>query len=630
MEELQFDPNYFLTTIPNIDENPNLREPQKIAYGKVYDHFVKYQKNTHAIVILPTGVGKTGLMGLLPYGIAKGRVLIITPQLVIKDNVTGSLNPEFPGNFWLSQKVFNNIADLPSLIEYEGKDTRDEWLEVSNIVVVNIQKLQSRLASSLIKRVPPDFFDMIIIDEAHHSTALTWIETLQYFSKAKVVKLTGTPFRSDGEKIFGEEIYEYKLSAAMARGYVKSLENFTYIPDKLYLTIDNDDTTKYTVEEILEMGLKDHEWISRTVAFSIECSEKVVLESIRKLEAKLEDNNPVPHKIIAVACSIPHAEQIKELYEKYGYPTAIVHSYMEKTAKAAALSAIENHRVKVVINVAMLGEGYDHPYLSVAAIFRPFRTLLPYAQFVGRVLRAIPQTEAKRASDNIAQIICHADLNLGKLWDFYKNEIQESETIKYLADLNLDSSEDEDTDKGSTRKVDKSIGQAHEIGTGNLIGDTYLNTKLIELRKKEEEEELKKIKGIQELLGISAEEARKVLMQTKGAHSIKRIDLYIKRKRSGIDARIKEDIVPSLLNKFGLNKDSDELKGSRLFRHKYRWIAQQGYKNGGLLAIYITNVLNDMIGAKREQWMSSDWDIAEKKLDQIHEYLISVLEEFTS
>ncbi|MFB7121840.1 DEAD/DEAH box helicase family protein [Bacillus tropicus] len=56
------------------------------------------------------------------------------------------------------------------------------------------------------------FFDLIIIDEAHHSTARTWVETTQHFSKAKVVKVTGTPFRTDKEKIAGELVYKYKLS----------------------------------------------------------------------------------------------------------------------------------------------------------------------------------------------------------------------------------------------------------------------------------------------------------------------------------------------------------------------------------------------------------------------------------
>lgn len=627
MTEFVYNPLYFMSNIPNIDENDNLRDPQKIAYAKIYDHFITANKTTDAIVVLPTGVGKTGLMGLLPFGISRGRVLIITPQIVIKDSVIGSLDPDFPDNFWLKHKVFEKTKDLPCLIEFEGAETKDEWLNSANIVIVNIQKLQSRLSNSLINRVSSDFFDMVIIDEAHHSTALTWLETIQHFSRAKVVKLTGTPFRSDGEKIVGEVVYEYKLSSAMAKGYVKSLENFFYVPEKLYLTMDGDNH-QYTLDEILDQGLKDQDWISRSVAYSVECSEKVVLESINKLEKKLSNNNTVPHKIIAVACSIYHAKQVQELYENKGYKTAIVHSDMEKAAKEGALSDIENHRVQVVINVAMLGEGYDHPYLSVAAIFRPFKTLLPYAQFIGRVLRSIPSEEVTRASDNIAEIVCHQDLNLNSLWEYYKKEIQESETIKYLATINLDTGEDGSDDKDYVGKnFDKSYGVVIDKGQGKLIGDAYLTTQLIEQRKKEEEEDLRKLEGIQKLLGISAEEARTILLQTKVSQPlIKRPDLFIRRKRTGIDARIREDIVPNLLEKFNLQLRGTELKGCRLFKNT--WLADRFHENGALLAIYINTTLKNMIGAKREEWVASDWEIAEQKLDQIEEYLIKILEEF--
>lgn len=57
--------------------------------------------NAHAIVVLPTGVGKTGLMALLPYHISNGKVLIIAPQIVIRDTVVDALNRENPQNFWL-------------------------------------------------------------------------------------------------------------------------------------------------------------------------------------------------------------------------------------------------------------------------------------------------------------------------------------------------------------------------------------------------------------------------------------------------------------------------------------------------------------------------------------------------
>ncbi len=113
---LTYKQDYFLTAPAHIIGNKELREPQVKAYKEVYRHFVINNKDTHAILVLPTGVGKTGLMGILPYGIANGRVLIITPQLVIKDAVLDSLDPLFPGNFWLTRKVFSKQSELP--IEY--------------------------------------------------------------------------------------------------------------------------------------------------------------------------------------------------------------------------------------------------------------------------------------------------------------------------------------------------------------------------------------------------------------------------------------------------------------------------------------------------------------------------------
>jgi len=623
---LAYNPDYFLTMEPNIENNDELREPQINAYHAVYDHFITKGKISHAIIVLPTGVGKTGLMGMLPYGICKGRVLIITPQLVIKDAVLDSLDPEYAGNFWLARKVFNSTSELPCLIEYEGNDTKYEWLEVANIVVLNIHKLQKRLDSSLINMVDPDFFDMIIIDEAHHSTADTWVEAIQHFSNAKVVKLTGTPFRSDNEKIVGELVYKYKLSAAMAHGYVKSLENFTYVPEELYLTIDNDETKKYTVQQILDLGLKDDEWISRSVAYSKECSQKIVDRSIELLEHKLSDNNPVPHKIIAVACSIAHAEQIQMLYQERKYPSAIIHSKLDNKIRYERLKDIENHRVKVVIHVAMLGEGYDHPYLSVAAIFRPFRNALPYAQFIGRILRIIPSNEAGRAEDNIGQIVSHKHLELEKLWDYYKQEIQESETIKYLEEH---SENDAEESASSGIKQDRSTGDAFEVGTGVLLGDAYLDTQLMIERKKQLEEQRKKIEELQKLLNISEQQARVILNQAEGSNNgIKRPDIYFKRKGKNIDTRIKEEIVPELIQRFDIDKEGNDLANSRLFfNRKYNWIPKKIKNNAALLSVYLTNALNDKIGYSKDKWKPDDYEIADVKLSEISEYVSKVLEE---
>lgn len=631
MAELKYNEHYFETANPHIYNNSQLREPQIQGYYKIYEHFVvRNKKETHAIVVLPTGVGKTGLMGLLPFHICEGRALIITPQLTIKDAVVDSLDPENPESFWYKRKIFDKISETPTLVEYE-KGIKREILNTANIVVLNIHKLQARLNSSPLNYLPKDYFDMIIIDEAHHSTANTWVETINHFDKAKIVKLTGTPIRTDGIELAGELVYKYKLSQAMAKGYVKSLRNFEYIPEQLLLTLDKDDTRTYTVEQLLELGLRDEDWIRRSVAYSRECSESVVKESIKLLEQKRRDGSKVPHKIIAVACSIDHAEQIKQIYVENGYRAEVIHSRQAPEKQMEIKQNIENHRLDVIVHVAMLGEGYDHPYLSIAAIFRPFRNELPYEQFIGRVLRVIPENEVEKAEDNIADVVSHRNLQLTSLWEKYKIELQESEVIKHLQDKNL-LVDKEDAKKemleGGAEIIP--LGAVKERGQGALVEDIYLDTELLKKQREEEQRQKESIDKLQELLHIDYEQALSIYNQTRtqDTAAFKRPDLYFANRKKNLDDQIREILVPQLITRFHINQLAKDLENCRLFTGKYSWIKSRISDNGGMLAAYFNAYLKNEIGKKREEWNVSDYDIAFSKLSVAEEFVEKVLAEY--
>lgn len=627
----RYDKDYFITANPAIVGNDELRDPQIMGYSKVYEHFVVKNKKTHAIVVLPTGVGKTGLIGLLPYHICKGKLLIITPQLTIKDTVIDSLDPENPESFWYKRKIFRNVEDTPVLIEYNSTTTR-EILDSANIVILNIHKLQPRLDSSPLNFLNDDYFDMIIIDEAHHSTANTWVATTEYFDRAKVVKLTGTPIRTDGVDMAGELVYKYKLSQAMAKGYVKSLRNLEYIPGELRLTIDNDESKEYTVEEILEQGLRDEDWIRRSVAFSKVCSTSVVEESLRILENKRKDTS-VPHKIIAVACSISHAEQIKDIYIQKGFIAKTIHSKQEPYIQEEVKSDIENHRLDAVINVAMLGEGYDHPYLSVAAIFRPFRSVLQYEQFIGRVLRIIPSEEAQKVDDNIADIVSHRNLQLDELWQRYKIELQESDVIKHLQEENILDIDESDPDCTSTTGTSGNVillGKANEAGQAIISRDYYLDTELVKKHKEEEMKQQEAIEKLKELLNVDSEQATAIYNQTrtKDTAAIKRPDLYFAGIKKNLDTEIREVIVPEIIANYNIVQTDNDLAECRLFLGKYAWIKTTGVDNGGLLAMYFNTYLKGEIGKSRDQWTTSDYDNAFNKLSVVREYIEKVIADY--
>jgi superfamily II DNA or RNA helicase len=623
----EYDNLYFLNVDPFISDNDELREPQKNAFELTYDHFITNKSNEHAIIVLPTGCGKTGLIGLLPYGIAKGRVLVITPQLVIKDGIIDSLDPEEPRNFWLERSVFSSIEELPILIEYEGKKTPIESLEEANFTIVNIQKLQERLKSSLLKRLPSDFYDMIIIDEAHHSAAKTWEDAVEHFKDAKIIKLTGTPYRTDKKPIVGKNIYEYGLAAAMANNYIKSLEKFKYNPQKLYLTIDKDESKIYTVEQIRKMGIKDEDWINRSVAYSKECNEAIIDECIATMEHK-RSLSGLPHKIIAVTCSIKHAEDVAEICTKKGYRTALIHSKLESSIIKERFKNIENDLVDVVINVAKLGEGYDHKYLSVAAILRPFKGLMPYAQFIGRVLRFIPLDKATQPGDNVAAVFFHRDLGIDKLWDYYKDEIEKGNIIRWMTP------EDEIIDKANKgesdgRVIDKYLGLAKEEGHGFLTSDTFIDTKLIELQRQRQEEERKKLNELKQVLpDVPDRELLKFIRksQTGQGERILRPDKYIARKKKEIDDEIKVVIIPEIIVHYKIEKEGNNLKNTPLFKGKYRWISNGNNTNVNMLSIYFEVSLNDAIGKKsRDYFTLDDYNISIDKLREIKKYVINIL-----
>lgn len=611
-------------------ENDNIRDPQKFAYIKAIEYYDKNTdlKDRESVIVLPTGTGKTGLIALLPFGIAKKRVLIIAPQLTIKNGILNSLNMG-PDNFYFKFGVIEKPEDLPKVSEYR-KDVLIDIYGNCDIVVANIHKLQERLERSLITRVAPDFFDLIIIDEAHHSVAETWRNAVDYFKEAKVIKVTGTPFRADGEAIKGTEIYTYPLSSAMLNKYVKSLKNLIYIPEELYLTLDGKKDRLYSIEEIKELKLKDDDWIARSVAYSRECSEQIVVKSIELLKKKKE-NSKIPHKIIGVACSVEHAEEIKELYEKHGVRATLIHSKLDPKEQSQNFNDIDNDRVEAIINVAMLGEGYDHKYLSIAAIFRPFKNLGSYMQFIGRILRYIPEGEVPE--DNIGEIIAHQGLNLDDLWEYYRKEIEKSNISKnvsktYNEIVNIPK-------KKTNDKVIKFIdtGKVLEKGEGHIEEDSYINTQILIDAEEKHSRDIENIKKLKELFKVSEEVARDMLAAQKRSEDIKkyhinRPDLIYIGKKQYFDKDIKEKKVPELLIEKNYKVDEKTLAKSKLFEYnngKYKWIISKYDKNDAMLVIFINSYLRDKVGKGREEWDYKDFENAEKYLNELMIYLYKTL-----
>ncbi|WP_264753254.1 DEAD/DEAH box helicase [Acinetobacter sp. Root1280] len=613
--------SYFKSTPVNILGNNKLRNPQLEAYIKIQDYFTKNPQG-EALVVLPTGTGKSGLISIAPFDVSNGRVLIITPGLVTKDSINKTQS-QLDDNFWINYEIIFNIDHQPIINEYET-DISQEHLDRSNIVISNIQKVVNNFGSSLVDRVPKNYFDMIIIDESHHSTAESWQKVLDYFTGAKKLHVTGTPYRGDNQPIPGDKIHETSLSEVMRSKYVKFLKKETVNSAELYFTINDRPGEKLTLEEVLE--LKDRTWIEKSVALSTECSLEVVKYSVSKLNELKQLSPQVPHKILAAACSIDHAESLVNLYKSTGLRTEIIHSEMDKDSKDRIFKKIENHQCDVVISVNMLMEGYDHKYLTLLSLFRPYRSLNAFAQIVGRVLRVISDEEITDFDiDNNATVIFHEEIGLNHMWSEFQKEIDRSKVAKIK----------EYTLSDFVSDTERSVNQLAEI----QVDGTYISSQesflteydfnaLFEARKAQILSETTNKKKDLEQLGWDPEQIKlleKALYDAELKKFSKEIDPELLEKRphqarKTLRKLIKEKIdnlTADLLSDLNIDPKGTEL-APRFSTLVYN--LAQNTPNDGTIVRYIQTKLHKRFGAIDKR----DNETLKVSLDIISEYIHEV------
>jgi len=611
--------NYFIDTAVNIEGNSRLRTPQIEAYLKIKSFFCA-PENKEALVVLPTGTGKSGLISIAPFGTCSGRVLIVTPGLVTKDSIRKTQEALYD-NFWINFDVLFNHQDLPVTVEYSAGLLR-QHLDDSNIVYSNIQQLTNSRGSSLVDAVPSDYFDLIIIDEAHHAPADSWKQLLGYFGTAKKLFVTGTPYRGDNQELPGALIHETQLSEVMRDKYVKWLRKETVSAHSLFFTIADYPGRKFTRDEVME--LKDKEWVEKSVALSEECSKDVINHSVEKLKELKRQSPKVPHKILAVGCSIAHAEDLKKWYGELGLPVALVHSQMESADVLSEFRKIDAHEVDVVVSVNMLMEGYDHKYLTILALFRPYRSINAFAQIVGRILRAIPVEEISAFEiDNNALIIYHQETGLDEMWRIFQQEVDRAKHQR--------TREYEFLERDYVER-DSSLGGVvtEAIFSGNA--ESYLEDLDFNLLFKQKRQEINdaaeaQLTEIQKAGNFDEETLKRlkdVLVDAKTKEVSQYIDPNLIEKRPALArqqlrkilAKKIQDESASLLSDRGLEDKGVEL--GRTFKKIISYI-KLDTPNDGVLVIYINHKLYSRFG-KREV-------LENKALMQALEYVPAVVEE---
>lgn len=350
--------SFFSDNLKNINlygvsvDGYTLREPQIGAYMAVCSHFTCY--SDVATVVIPTGVGKTATMTLIPFGLKAHRVLVIAPSKTVRGQIFEEFNKL---NIFHELNIFTK-QETPKVFEVKKSINNDEtWEDLKNydVIVSTPHCISSKYdyVKNPNDSIRETLFDLIIIDEAHHIPAETWQYILKQFKNTKNILFTATPFRRDKKILPGTQVYAYPLSKAIENEYY---EKISYLPIEI-----NPNENK---DVVLAKKAKEQ--------FNILKSKNSDIKMLIKVESK------------------ENAKLIKKIYDKIGLKVKIVSSDNSyKNNKEVICELKTNRELDGLICIDMLGEGFDFPKIKLAVLHATPQSLLPFIQFVGRIARKI-------------------------------------------------------------------------------------------------------------------------------------------------------------------------------------------------------------------------------------------------
>lgn len=323
-----------------------LRPYQEEARRSVKDAWLSGIKRT--LLVLPTGTGKTIVFAKITEDcVRKGkRVLILAHRGELLDQA--------------AEKI-KKATGLGCAVEKAEQSCLDSWFHV---IVGSVQSLQRE---SRLKKFKPQYFDIIIIDEAHHAISNGYQRVLQHFDSANVLGVTATPDRGDMRNLgeyFDSLAYEYTLPKAIKEGYLAPIKALT-IPLKLDINSVSMQSGDFAVGE-LSTALDPY------------------LEQIaQEMQTYCKDR-----KTVVFLPLIKTSQKFTGILNQSGFRAAEVNGNSED--REQVLKDFEQGRYNVLCNSMLLTEGWDCPSVDCVIVLRPTKVRSLYSQMIGRGTRLYP------------------------------------------------------------------------------------------------------------------------------------------------------------------------------------------------------------------------------------------------
>ena len=346
---------------------------------------------------------------------------------------------------------------------------------------------------------------------------------------------------------------------AIQEGYVKRLKAIVLNPQTLrYVRREDGQEIEVSLDEVRRLGEQDADF-RRSIVTSTETLNTIVDASIRELDKRRQAADDNRLKIIASALHYDHCRQVVEAYRARGRRADYVHSREDSVANDRVLQRLENHELDVIVQVRKLGEGFDHPFLAVAAVFSIFANLSPFVQFVGRIMRVIKQNAPGHIL-NHGSVVFHAGANVASRWaDFQMYSEADREFFDQLLPI-----EDLDFSSGDELEVEPA---PRDFGDGerfDVRSQTAIRLEEIPLIAGDPEA-LAALRVLRER-GYSSDEVRQAYDELEPV-PVTRVRQR-QAMRGGLDMRVRNE-TGRILGERGVNPEGHDFDRQRLGRTNF-------------------------------------------------------------
>ncbi len=338
------------------------------------------------LVSLPTGTGKTVIFVRIPdhFGL-DGRFLILAHREELLDQAAEKCQAANP-----------SVSVGVEQAERRALDAR--------IVVASVPSLRG----NRLRAFRPEEFSAVVVDEAHHAVAPTYMAIFEHFgvldptSERMLVGFTATPRRGDHVslgKVFEEITYSKGIDEMIKAGYLCQIRGWRV------RTQVNLDRVKVRAGDFVEAQL----------ARAVNTPERnqMIFTAWRKLAAG--------RRVLVFCADVAHSRDLARMFAEGGVRAAAIWGAMPREERRDILRRFHKGELELVTNCNVLTEGYDEPAVDCIIMARPTRSLLLYAQMLGRGTRIFPNKSDLIVIDVVDNCRKHTLAGLNAMFDLPEN-----------------------------------------------------------------------------------------------------------------------------------------------------------------------------------------------------------------